>query len=47
MKVGRRIIIAGVSAMVLAGGGTAAAATVMSRSPVDGSGVIYLWMLVE
>ena len=38
MKVGRRIMIAGVSAMVVAGGGTAAAATVMSRSPVDGSG---------
>ena len=41
MKVGRRIMIAGVSAMVVAGGGTAAAATVMSRSPVNGSGVIY------
>lgn len=41
MKIGRRIIIAGVSAMVVAGGGTATAATVLSRSPIDGSGVIH------
>jgi len=41
MKISSRIVIAGVSTLVGAGGGTAAAAAVMSTSPVDSSGVIH------
>ena len=41
MKIGSRIVIAGVSALVVAGGGTAPAAAVMSTSPVDSSGAIH------
>jgi hypothetical protein len=39
-RIGRRVVIIGVAALFVAGGGTAAAA-VISRSPVDNSGVIH------
>ena len=41
IRIGRKTIIAGVTALALTAGASAATAAVMSSGPVDGSGVIH------